>query len=210
MLRRKVSSSLALFVFPRADCWTHTRGEDCKGKNDPQQDRHSCTPSTSPVFEHNAISANPFPDLTLHEPLHNQPTTVLAQDICVLDAAMDHRVVWLTQELLGRASVFSTQMSGISSKHICPHCGAVYQMTERGRCRRPTYHTAACSFCGDVMAEWRGCARHYHRIKRPRPLAHARKIVAQAAVGNSRTGTTRRRSAALTSRRNRRALKRAS
>jgi hypothetical protein len=35
------------------------------------------------------------------------------------------------------------------------------------------------------MAQWRGCGRHYHRIKRPRPLVQARKIVAEATRGNN-------------------------
>jgi hypothetical protein len=88
-------------------------------------------------------------------------------------------------------------MSTSSSKHICRHCGAVYQVGETRRCRRPSYHTAVCSFCGDMMAEWRGCARHYHRVKRPRPLVQARKIVAEVASGRARSGKARGRAASL-------------
>src|SRR5438034_728292 len=51
--------------------------------------------------------------------------------------------------------------------HTCPHCGARYEVTHKRR-GEPAYHTAVCSYCGDVMAEWDGCTRHYHRIKRPR------------------------------------------
>jgi hypothetical protein len=29
------------------------------------------------------------------------------------------------------------------------------------------YHTAVCSYCGDVMDAWDGKARHYRRTKRP-------------------------------------------
>src|SRR5260370_22115128 len=69
-------------------------------------------------------------------------------------------------------------------KHICPECGAVYEMTENRR-SRVAYHTAVCSYCGDVMAEWDGGARHYHRVKRPQPLTQAAKVVADIAAANS-------------------------
>jgi uncharacterized Zn finger protein len=67
------------------------------------------------------------------------------------------------------------------AKHRCPHCGASYEMGVRRETRR-TYHTAVCSYCGDVMAEWHGYARRYRRIARPRsPATLAKAIVNMAA-----------------------------
>jgi transcription elongation factor Elf1 len=52
-------------------------------------------------------------------------------------------------------------------KYTCPHCGAAYEVSAV-RDGKPAYRTATCSYCGDVMAEWNGPARHYHRIRHPR------------------------------------------
>jgi hypothetical protein len=43
------------------------------------------------------------------------------------------------------------------------------------------YHTAVCSYCGDVMVEWFGRARHYRRKKRPRDAAQFAKNVVDIA-----------------------------
>jgi Protein of unknown function (DUF1488) len=50
--------------------------------------------------------------------------------------------------------------------HACPHCGAVYEMSESQR-GKSTHRTAVCSYCGDVMAAWRGRARRYRKIEVP-------------------------------------------
>jgi predicted RNA-binding Zn-ribbon protein involved in translation (DUF1610 family) len=67
--------------------------------------------------------------------------------------------------------------------HACPHCGARYRVTKSARkhCRR-AYRTAVCSYCGDVMAQWDGCVRRYQRIRRPRSMTHAAKLVAEIAA----------------------------
>jgi predicted RNA-binding Zn-ribbon protein involved in translation (DUF1610 family) len=65
-------------------------------------------------------------------------------------------------------------------KYTCPHCGAPYEVRKE-RKARSTYHIAVCSYCGDVMAEWEGCARHYRRIGRPSSVTRATKVVAEAA-----------------------------
>ena len=83
-------------------------------------------------------------------------------------------------------------MTRSALRHICPHCGAAYRMTESSRHCRPTYHTVVCSCCGDVLAAWVGCARHYRRLKRPSPVTRAAKIVAEAAAGSAKTGKLRR------------------
>ena len=57
---------------------------------------------------------------------------------------------------------FGDRVDRKTSKHTCPYCGALYEMTVRRRGNQ-TYHIAVCLYCGDVMAEWYGCAR--------RPLA---------------------------------------
>jgi hypothetical protein len=58
-----------------------------------------------------------------------------------------------------------------------------YKMTVR-RGGKPMYRTAVCSYCGDVMAEWHGHARHYRRTRRPPdPTTLARTIVDMAASG---------------------------
>jgi hypothetical protein len=67
-----------------------------------------------------------------------------------------------------------------SRKYTCPQCGAIYEVREERR-GRSTYHIAVCSYCGDVMAQWEGCARHYRRIGRPRSVTRAAKVVAEAA-----------------------------
>src|SRR5262249_36568294 len=54
----------------------------------------------------------------------------------------------------------------MASTYTCPHCGVTYKMTVR-RGGKPMYRTAVCSYCGDVMAEWYGHARHYRRTRRP-------------------------------------------
>ena len=49
------------------------------------------------------------------------------------------------------------------------------------------YRTAVCSYCGDVMAEWHGHARHYRRTRRPPdPTTLARTIVEMAASNRQR------------------------
>jgi len=73
-----------------------------------------------------------------------------------------------------------TSKSSAKHKHTCPHCGAVYEMSGARR-GKGSYHTATCSYCGDIMAEWNGPARHYHRIKSPRTSTHVAKIVAEVA-----------------------------
>jgi len=77
-------------------------------------------------------------------------------------------------------------MAPKAPRHICPHCGAVYKVNESSRPCRRTYRTAVCSYCGDVMAAWVGCARHYHRTGRPSPSTRAMRIVAEAAPGPAR------------------------
>jgi predicted RNA-binding Zn-ribbon protein involved in translation (DUF1610 family) len=72
-------------------------------------------------------------------------------------------------------------------QHICPHCGAVYRMTGKHQHGRRAYHTAVCSYCGDVMAAWDGCARQYHRTKRPSPSTRAARIVAEAAASSPKS-----------------------
>src|SRR5262245_36921030 len=47
-------------------------------------------------------------------------------------------------------------------QHSCPHCGASYSVRDR-ETSASTYHTAVCSVCGDVMAEWEGKSRQYRR-----------------------------------------------
>src|SRR5215475_11239620 len=74
-------------------------------------------------------------------------------------------------------------MSGKSSakhKFTCPHCGAVYEVSAV-RHSKPAYRTVTCSYCGDVMAEWNGPARHYHRIESPRTATQVAKIVNEVA-----------------------------
>jgi predicted RNA-binding Zn-ribbon protein involved in translation (DUF1610 family) len=73
-----------------------------------------------------------------------------------------------------------TRKSSAEHKYTCPHCGAVYEVRAPRR-GKASYHTATCSYCGDVMAEWNGPARHYHRIKSPRTATHVAKIVAEVA-----------------------------
>jgi len=47
------------------------------------------------------------------------------------------------------------------------------------------YHTAICSYCGDVMTEWHGKGRHYRRKKRPPDAAQfAKNIAALAGQAN--------------------------
>jgi phage FluMu protein Com len=74
-----------------------------------------------------------------------------------------------------------------SSQFKCPHCGALYDVAIRPH-SHSDYHTIVCSYCGDVMAEWHGKARHYRRRKRPRDRAQfAKKIVAVAGeIGTSK------------------------
>jgi hypothetical protein len=36
------------------------------------------------------------------------------------------------------------------------------------------------------MAQWDGCARRYHRIRRPRSITHAAKLVAEIAAPKRR------------------------
>jgi phage FluMu protein Com len=75
-----------------------------------------------------------------------------------------------------------------SEKHTCPHCGAVYEVTRGKQNRTPAYRTAICSHCGDVMAEWNGGARRYRRIKRPRGIDHAAKVVDGIAASRASRG----------------------
>src|SRR5436309_2965021 len=66
-------------------------------------------------------------------------------------------------------------------EHRCPFCGFAYMVHLRPS-SRSGYHTAICSGCGDVMAEWHGRGRYYRRIKkRPDPNRFAAAIVAIAA-----------------------------
>ena len=78
-----------------------------------------------------------------------------------------------------------------SRKYTCPHCGAIYEVRKE-RQGRFTYHIAVCSYCGDVMAEWEGCTRHYRRIGRPRSVTRAAKVVAEAAGAKPPRGKPRR------------------
>jgi ribosomal protein S27E len=73
-------------------------------------------------------------------------------------------------------------MADATASHTCPHCGAVYVVKPGKQNRAHAYHTATCSHCGDVMAQWDGGARRYRRIKRPRGLEHARKLVNEIAA----------------------------
>ena len=66
----------------------------------------------------------------------------------------------------------------------CPHCGAFYEMAIRLHSQRD-YHTAICSYCGDVMTEWHGKGRHYRRKRRPPDAAQfAKNIAALAGQAN--------------------------
>jgi len=64
---------------------------------------------------------------------------------------------------------------------------AVYRVTRSNgkHCRR-AFRTAICSYCGDVMAQWDGCARRYHRVRSPRSSTHAAKLVAEIAAPKRR------------------------
>ena len=73
-------------------------------------------------------------------------------------------------------------MAGATAKHTCPHCGAVYVVKPGKENRARNYHTATCSHCGDVMAQWDGGTRCYRRIKRPPGLEQARKLVNEIAA----------------------------
>ena len=65
--------------------------------------------------------------------------------------------------------------------HTCPFCGTDYSVDAHAN-GRPAYHTAICSACGDVMAEWHGKGRYYRRKRsRPNPKRRAATIVAIAA-----------------------------
>jgi len=77
-----------------------------------------------------------------------------------------------------------TNRSSAKPQYTCPHCGAVYEVSAARR-GKATYRTATCSYCGDVMAEWNGPARHYHRIKQPRTATHVAKIVEEVASEKS-------------------------
>src|SRR2546421_464885 len=88
----------------------------------------------------------------------------------------------------------STQESR-SSQFKCPHCEALYDVAIRPH-SQSDYHTIVCSYCGDVMAEWHGKARHYRRRKRPRdPAQFAKKIVAIAGENGTSKRVSRRPSA---------------
>src|SRR5437763_8469182 len=89
---------------------------------------------------------------------------------------------------LGRndgAGFCMTNKSSAKPQYTCPHCGAVYEVSAARR-GKATYRTATCSYCGDVMAEWNGPARHYHRIKRPHTATQLAKIVDEVASDRSR------------------------
>jgi len=80
-------------------------------------------------------------------------------------------------ELFDRWTNFGAIVPRKIAKHKCPHCGASYEMGVRRETHR-AYHTAVCSYCGDVMAEWHGYARRYRRLSRPRsPATFANAIV---------------------------------
>jgi hypothetical protein len=80
----------------------------------------------------------------------------------------------------------------------CPHCGAVYEVKVRSD-SKSDYRNAVCSYCGDVMGEWRGKARHYRRTGRaPDKMQLVDSIVtgarqAAAAKAHRRSGAARRR-----------------
>jgi predicted RNA-binding Zn-ribbon protein involved in translation (DUF1610 family) len=75
-----------------------------------------------------------------------------------------------------------SRKSSAKHKFTCPHCGAAYEVSAV-RHVKPAYRTATCSYCGDVMAEWNGPSRHYHRIKHPRSATQVAKIVEEVASG---------------------------
>jgi len=71
--------------------------------------------------------------------------------------------------------------SRAAAEHHCPHCGAVYDVTVRSG-RRTNYHTAVCTECGDVMAQWSGWQiRRYRKKRRGTSEQFARTIVNDAA-----------------------------
>src|SRR5215468_3852668 len=94
------------------------------------------------------------------------------------------------------------------ANHKCPHCGASYEMGVRRETHR-AYHTAVCSYCGDVMAEWHGYARRYRRLSRPRSPATLAKAIVDMAAGNAGQ-QERRAKAQITARATRRRSNRAS
>src|SRR5262249_37918215 len=77
-----------------------------------------------------------------------------------------------------------TSKSSAKHTYTCPHCGAVYEASAARR-GKGSYRTATCFYCGDVMAEWNGPARHYHRTEQPRTATQIAKIVDEVAASRS-------------------------
>jgi hypothetical protein len=71
-----------------------------------------------------------------------------------------------------------------ATKYTCCHCGALYDVRVRTD-SKIDYHVAVCSFCGDVMAEWRGKARRYRKRKNPRDATQLAKNAAGIAAGSA-------------------------
>jgi hypothetical protein len=106
--------------------------------------------------------------------------------------------LFTTQEP-GRARGGSVAMARNTQRlrdHTCPFCGTDYSVDAHAN-GRPAYHTAICSACGDVMAEWHGKSRCYRRKRsRPNPKRRAAAIVAIAAETAKREPARSRRGAA--------------
>jgi hypothetical protein len=69
-------------------------------------------------------------------------------------------------------------------RYSCPNCGAAYTVSVRTRSPVED-HLSVCTFCGDVMDEWRGKARSYRRTASPNPGRRANAIVKTAHTAKS-------------------------